>query len=101
MVSSDYLKALYDYEEERWYIAKTSFAQEGTYISDIKKVDRDKNIVYIDATDYTGYKPGDLLPGDISNKAVRDWSVFLEENFIPYEDLTGEQLESLTWIDIK
>ncbi len=101
VVSSDYLKALYDYEEDRWYIAKTSFAQEGTYISDIKKVDRGKNIVYIDATDYTGYKPGDLLPGDISNKAVRDWSVFLEENFIPYEDLTGEQLESLTWIDIK
>ncbi|MDE6025843.1 MAG: hypothetical protein K2G45_10365 [Lachnospiraceae bacterium] len=101
IVASDYLKALYDYEEDRWYIAKTSFTQEGTYISDIKKVDRDKNVVYIDATDYTGYKPGDALPGDISNKAVRDWSIFLEENFIPYEDLTEEQLKSLTWIDIK
>ena len=101
IVTSDYLKALYDYEEDRWYIAKTSFTQEGTYISDIKKVDRDKNIIYIDATDYTGYKAGDLLPGDISNYAVRDWSVFLEENYIPYEDLTEEQLKSLTWIDIK
>ena len=101
VVVSEYLKALYDYEENRWYIAKTSFTQEGTYISDTKKVDRDKNVIYIDATDYTGYKAGDLLPGDISNLAVRDWSVFLEENYIPYEDLTEEQLKSLTWIDIK
>ena len=101
VAASEYLKALYDCEEDRWYIAKTSFTQEGTYIPDTKKVDRDKNIVYIDATDYTGYKAGDLLPGDISNYAVRDWNVFLEENFIPYEDLTEEQLKSLTWIDIK
>ncbi len=101
VVASEYLKALYDCEEDRWYIAKTSFTQEGTYIPDTKKVDRDKNIIYIDATDYTGYKAGDLLPGDISNYAVRDWSVFLEENYIPYEDLTEEQLKSLTWIDIK
>ena len=98
---SEYLKALYDCEEDRWYIAKTAFTQEGTYIPDTKKVDRDKNIIYIDATDYTGYKAGDLLPGDISNLEVRDWSVFLEENYIPYEDLTEEQLKSLTWIDIK
>ncbi len=101
VAASEYLKALYDCEEDRWYIAKTSFTQEGTYISDTKKVDRDKNIIYIDATDYTGYKAGDLLPGDISNYAVRDWSVFLEENYIPYEELTEEQLKSLTWIDIK
>ncbi len=101
VAASEYLFALYDCAEDRWYIAKTSFTQEGTYIPDMKKVDRDKNIIYIDATDYTGYKAGDLLPGDISNYAVRDWSVFLEENFIPYEDLTEEQLKSLTWIDIK
>ncbi|MDE5873170.1 MAG: hypothetical protein K2H07_04585 [Lachnospiraceae bacterium] len=101
VVASEYLKALYDCEENRWYIAKTSFTQKGTYISDTKKVDRDKNVIYIDATDYTGYKAGDLLPGDIRNLAVRDWSVFLEENYIPYEDLTEEQLKSLTWIDIK
>lgn len=101
IAASEYLKALYDCEEDRWYIAKTSFTQEGTYIPDTKKVDRNKNIIYIDATDYTGYKAGDLLPGDISNYAVREWSVFLEENFIPYEDLTEEQLKSLTWIDIK
>ena len=101
VAASEYLIALYDCEEDRWYIAKTSFTQEGTYIPDTKKVDRDKNIIYIDATDYTGYKAGDLLPGDISNYAVREWSVFLEENFIPYEDLTKEQMESLTWIDIK
>lgn len=90
VVASEYLKALYDCEEDRWYIAKTSFTQEGTYISDTKQIDRDKNIIYIDATDYTGYKAGDLLPGDISNYAVRDWSVFLEENYIPYEDLTED-----------
>ncbi len=101
VAASEYLFALYDCAEDRWYIAKTSFTQEGTYIPDMKKVDRDKNIIYIDATDYTGYKAGDLLPGDISNYAVRDWSVFLEEHFIPYEALTEEQLKSLTWIDIK
>ena len=101
VIASDYLKALYDCEEDRWYIAKTLSTQEGTDIPDTKKVDRDKNIIYIDATDYTGYKAGDLLPGDISNYAVREWSVFLEENYIPYEDLTEEQRKSLTWIDIK
>lgn len=101
VVASDYKKALYDYKENRWYIANTSFSDEGTYMSILYMVDRDNNVVYIDATDYTGYKPGDFLPGDISNNAVRDWSVFLEENFIPYEDLTEEQRESLTWIEIK
>lgn len=101
VIKSDYSKILFDYENMDFYVANTEFTQEGTYISDIYNVDKEQNLIYIDATDYTGYMPGDLLPGDISSHTTLTWDSFLSENFVPYEDLSQEQKDEITWVDIQ
>ena len=98
IINDDNNKVLFDYKNMKYYVATTSLTGEGKYISDIYNTDLDKNMVYIDSTDYTGYLPGDALPGDISNNAALPWDDFLNEFFIPYEDLNEQDKEKLWWI---
>lgn len=98
IINDDYNKVLFDYKNMKYYVATTSLTGEGKYISDIYNTDLDKNMVYIDSTDYTGYLPGDALPGDISNNAALPWDDFLNEFFIPYEDLNEQDKEKMWWI---
>lgn len=101
IISSDYNKVFYDCETSEYYVSDTAFTQKGTYVSDVFDVDRDQNMVYVDATDYTGYKPGDLLPGDISDNALLEWDTFLGEYFVSYDELSEAEKAELTWLDIK
>lgn len=98
IINDDYNKLLFDYANMNFYVANTSLTQEGKYISDIYNTDLKNNVVYIDTTDYTGYLPGDVLPGDISNNAALPWDEFLDEFFVPYEDLNEQDKEKLPWI---
>lgn len=97
-IQSDYNKILYDCYTGKLYIANTSFTEEGTYISDIYDIDRDRNRIYINTTDYTGILPGTLFTEDSSNRGVCEFDIFLNEYFTDVDDIEKESIEKLDWI---
>jgi hypothetical protein len=100
VISSDYDKVLYDYEEDKTYIANTCFTDEGTYISDVLRVIRDADMVYIDTYDYTGIMPGDALTGTERKDGIVSWSDFVADNFTPLEDVSETDIKGFTWLEL-
>lgn len=95
---SDYNKFYYDYNNNKFYIAKTAFTGEGKYISDTVDIDEKNNRIYIDAYDYTGMEPGTIYYEDKSVMAVVKFDEFLNENYIDKELVSEEDMKKLSWV---
>ena len=103
VVDTDYKKLLYDIKNNKYYIANTTFTEEGTYISDILDIDEEHNRIYIDNHDYTGMLPGTVYTEDLSDFGVVDFDVFRDTFYTELDDLTDEQrkqLDAMDWIVI-
>ena len=103
VVDTDYKKLLYDIKNNKYYIANTTFTEEGTYISDILDIDEEHNRIYIDNHDYTGMLPGTVYYEDLSDFGVVDFDVFRDTFYTELDDLTDEQrkqLDAMDWIVI-
>ena len=97
-----YLKD-YDIKNNKYYIANTTFTEEGTYISDVHDIDEEHNRIYIDNHDYTGMLPGTVYTEDMSDYGVVDFDVFRDTFYTELDDLTDEQrkqLDAMDWIVI-
>mgnify|MGYP000991053495 FL=1 len=103
VVDTDYKKLLYDIKNNKYYIANTTFTEEGTYISDILDIDEEHNRIYIDNHDYTGMLPGTVYTEDLSDFGVVDFDVFRDTFYTELDDLTDEQrkqFDAMDWIVI-
>ena len=103
VVDTDYKKLLYDIKNNKYYIANTTFTEEGTYISDILDIDEEHNRIYIDNHDYTGMLPGTVYYEDLSDQGMADFDVFRDTFYTELDDLTDEQrkqLDAMDWIVI-
>ena len=103
VVDTDYKKLIYDIKNNKYYIANTTFTEEGTYISDILDIDEEHNRIYIDNHDYTGMLPGTVYTEDLSDFGVVDFDVFRDTFYTELDDLTDEQrkqLDAMDWIVI-
>ena len=103
VVDTDYKKLLYDIKNNKYYIANTTFTEEGTYISDILDIDEEHNRIYIDNHDYTGMLPGTVYYEDLSDQGMVDFDVFRDTFYTELDDLTDEQrkqLDAMDWIVI-
>ena len=103
VVDTDYKKLLYDIKNNKYYIANTTFTEEGTYISDILDIDEEHNRIYIDNHDYTGMLPGTVYTEDMSDYGVVDFDVFRDTFYTELDDLTDEQrkqFDAMDWIVI-
>ena len=103
VVDTDYKKLLYDIKNNKYYIANTTFTEEGTYISDILDIDEEHNRIYIDNHDYTGMLPGTVYTKDLSDFGVVDFDVFRDTFYTELDDLTDEQrkqFDAMDWIVI-
>ena len=103
VVDTDYKKLLYDIKNNKYYIANTTFTEEGTYISDILDIDEEHNRIYIDNHDYTGMLPGTVYTEDLSDQGMADFDVFRDTFYTELDDLTDEQrrqLDDMDWIVI-
>lgn len=103
VVDTDYRKLLYDIKNNKYYIANTTFTEEGTYISDILDIDEEHNRIYIDNHDYTGMLPGTVYYEDLSDYGVVDFDVFRDTFYTELDDLTDEQrkqFDAMDWIVI-
>ena len=103
VVDTDYKKLLYDIKNNKYYIANTTFTEEGTYISDILDIDEEHNRIYIDNHDYTGMLPGTVYYEDLSDQGMADFDVFRDTFYTELDDLTDEQrkqFDAMDWIVI-
>lgn len=103
VVDTDYKKLIYDIKNNKYYIANTTFTEEGTYISDILDIDEEHNRIYIDNHDYTGMLPGTVYTEDLSDFGVVDFDVFRDTFYTELDDLTDEQrkqFDAMDWIVI-
>ena len=103
VVCTDYKKLLYDIKNNKYYIANTTFTEEGTYISDILDIDEEHNRIYIDNHDYTGMLPGTVYYEDLSDQGMADFDVFRDTFYTELDDLTDEQrkqFDAMDWIVI-
>ena len=103
VVDTDYKKLLYDIKNNKYYIANTTFTEEGTYISDILDIDEEHNRIYIDNHDYTGMLPGTVYYEDLSDQGMVDFDVFRDTFYTELDDLTDEQrkqFDAMDWIVI-
>lgn len=103
VVNTDYKKLLYDIKNNKYYIANTTFTEEGTYISDVHDIDEEHNRIYIDNHDYTGMLPGTVYTEDMSDYGVVDFDVFRDTFYTELDDLTDEQrkqFDAMDWIVI-
>lgn len=103
VVCTDYKKLIYDIKNNKYYIANTTFTEEGTYISDILDIDEEHNRIYIDNHDYTGMLPGTVYTEDLSDFGVVDFDVFRDTFYTELDDLTDEQrkqFDAMDWIVI-
>ena len=98
--NSDYNKFLYEYATGDFYFAHNAFTNEGTYVPDVYDIDAERNRIFINATDFTGYKPGDLLPGDMTDAAVADWDTFLSENFVKLTEENEAEIKAFDWLQL-
>ena len=98
IINSDYKKILYDYYNEVFYVANTSFSEQGKYISDIYDIDRNNNSIFYNETDYTGIMPGTLFFEDTSKKAIGKLDEFINNNYVAMEDVSDEEMAKLSWI---
>ena len=98
--NSDYNKFLYEYATGDFYFAHNAFTNEGTYVPDVYDIDAERNRIFINATDFTGYKPGDFLPGDMTDVAVADWDTFLSENFVKLTEENEAEIKAFDWLQL-
>lgn len=98
--NSDYNKFLYEYATGDFYFAHNAFTNEGTYVPDVYDIDAERNRIFINATDFTGYKPGDFLPGDMTDAAVTDWDTFLSENFVKLTEENEAEIKAFDWLQL-
>ncbi len=83
-----------------FYFAHNAFTNEGTYVPDVYDIDAERNRIFINATDFTGYKPGDFLPGDMTDAAVTDWDTFLSENFVKLTEENEAEIKAFDWLQL-
>lgn len=98
--NSDYNKFLYEYATGDFYFAHNAFTNEGTYVPDVYDIDAERNRIFINATDFTGYKPGDLLPGDMTDAVAVDWDTFLSENFVKLTEENEAEIKAFDWLQL-
>lgn len=85
LIADEKNKVLVNYDDEIYYIAKSANTDEHI-VPDIYIIDEENDVIYYDATDYTGVEEGTVYYEDPSEPSCMKLSDFLEAYFVKTEN---------------